>query len=200
MVTVSRPAETSEFVQTGEFTADGEPVGECQPNPTPAFGTAQVNVRPVITSIAPGRGLIGNTTAVTISGRGFGASPSVQAGTGITANVTSASNTQIQANFVIAPNAPGGNHSVTVKAGGQPSNSVNFFVQVPSTFGEVSVTTSNEVCSPGTAGRFSDVRYEVRDQANNPIQVAGMKPQENITLDGNEAFPGFLPFATPSDN
>ena len=58
----------------------------------------------------------------------------MQAGTGITVTVRSTSATQITADFAVASNAPSGNHSVTVTAGGQTSNnSVNFFVQVPTT-------------------------------------------------------------------
>ncbi|MBI3664155.1 MAG: IPT/TIG domain-containing protein [Acidobacteria bacterium] len=162
-----------------------------------ANGYCDVTVTPVIQTITPGRGPIGNTTAVTIAGNGFGTSPSVQAGSGITVNITSASNTQIQANFVVAANSPAGNHAVTVTASGQTSNSVNFFVQIPATFRELSVATSSEVCQPGTAGHYSDVLYQVFDQAGNPIEKAGLTPQEHFTVNGTPAFPGFLPFASP---
>lgn len=169
----------------------------CVQSPAATDTNTDVTVKPVITSISPQRGLIGATTAVTIVGKGFGTSPTVQAGTGITVNITSTSNTQIQANFVVAANSPAGDHSVTVTASGQTSGSVNFFVQIPTTFRELSVVTSSQVCDPGTAGRYSDVRYQVFDQAGSAIEKAGLTPQEHFTVNGTPAFTGFRPFAIP---
>jgi hypothetical protein len=97
----------------------------------------------------------------------------------------------------VASNAPSGDHGVTVTVNNQTSNSVNFFVQVPTTFRETSVTTSSQVCAPNTSGHFSDVRYQVLDQSGMAIPKAGLTPQEHFTINGQDAFPGFLPFATP---
>jgi hypothetical protein len=72
---------------------------------------------------------------VTINGTGFGSTPTVSAGSGITFSYTSRSNTQIVANFVVASNASAGNHAVTVTntsvTPNRASGSVNFYVQVP---------------------------------------------------------------------
>ena len=88
-----------------------------------------------ITGISPSRGLIGATTIVTINGFGFGTSPTVNAGSNITFSYSSRSATQIIVNFVVASNAPSGNHSVTVTnnsvSPARTSSSVNFYVQVP---------------------------------------------------------------------
>jgi YD repeat-containing protein len=88
---------------------------------------------PKITSISPAQGLIGTTVSVTISGQGFGTSPTVQTGPGIAVAVASANSTTINASFAIAPNAPVGNSGVTVTVstpdgGTVTSNSVNFTV------------------------------------------------------------------------
>jgi hypothetical protein len=116
----------------------------------------------------------------------------------LTVTVTSASSTQIQASFGVAANAPAGVHSVFVTVGGEPSSGQQtFFVQVPTSFHEVSVATSSEACDPNYVGHYSDVRYEVLDQAGILIQRAGLTPQEHFTVNGQPAFPGFRPFATP---
>jgi len=58
--------------------------------------------------------LITTTVGVIINGSGFKSGATVNAGTGITANVTSISGNQIHATFEIDTfNSAGGNHSVT---------------------------------------------------------------------------------------
>ena len=100
-----------------------------------AVGSASTTaslVPPQITSISPPRGLIGITVDVNIVGRGFGSNPTVQvAGTGISVAYDFRGDTEILARFAIAANAQPGNHAVTVRVGTQISNSVNFFVYVP---------------------------------------------------------------------
>jgi hypothetical protein len=139
------------------------------------------NVPPNITGISPSQGPVGMTASVTINGNGFGTSPSVSAGTGITVTVSSATNTQIQASFNVSSSAPAGNHSVTVTASGQTSNSVNFFVQVPTSLSivpgtdhttpETGCTTSGGLSGCGVTRTFM---YQVNDQSGQPIQVGGM--------------------------
>jgi len=152
------------------------------------FVTFVVEV-PTVTSITPSRGLIGSTTAVTINGSVFGTNPTVQAGSGITVNINSASNTQISANFVVASNAPTGNHNVTVTAGGQTSNSVNFFVQVPTSLARLNhpgapggvgplvvidpsgnvVTLNGTVKATNMCGVYRNVAYDLVDQQGQHI-------------------------------
>jgi hypothetical protein len=92
--------------------------------------SAPTNVTPHIDSISPAQGPIGQTTnGVTISGRGFGASPTVNAGPNITVTYRSKTDTQIVANFAVSSSAAIGAQPVTVTASGQSSdNSVDFGV------------------------------------------------------------------------
>ncbi len=169
----------------------------CGPTFPPEEGSADVTVTPRIDSISPSRGLIGTTVSVTINGSEFGTSPTVNAGTGIMVTINSKSDTQIQASFEISATAPAGNHSVTVTADGQTSNSVNFFVQVPTFFTALNaVSVLNTTCS-ASSGFFADVSYQVTDQLGNTITVGGLTPQEHFTVNGVAAFPGFKPFAFP---
>jgi hypothetical protein len=91
-----------------------------------------LNVPP---SISPAQGLIGTTITVTITGSGFGATPTVNAGTGITVTYNSRGDTSITASFAIASNAPAGNNSVVVTTtSGTALPAVNFYVQIPTHF------------------------------------------------------------------
>jgi hypothetical protein len=93
-----------------------------------------VAVKPKINSLSPARGVQGLAYNLTITGKGFKSPATVSiAGTGITISGTQVgSSTEIITSFTIADTAPGGNHAVTVTAGGQTSASVNFYVQIPS--------------------------------------------------------------------
>jgi len=131
---------------------------------------AAFNVRPKINSITPGRGLVGNTIAVSIDGQGFGVFPTVNAGNGITSTVNFANSTSfhIDASFAIASNASGGNQSVSVTVGGQTSNSMNFFVQIPTALGRFDFPPG----APGGYGPLtltSNTNNEVRDVNGNVI-------------------------------
>lgn len=95
--------------------------------------SSKLRVRPKITSLTPSRAMIGSTTNVSIQGRGFGSNPTVViGGTGVTYSGSSGSTTQLSGSFNIAVNGTQGNHTVQVSNKGQTSNSVNFFVQIPS--------------------------------------------------------------------
>lgn len=94
--------------------------------------STSITVKPKVTSITPGRGMVGSTVSVTVSGSGFKSGATVQAGTGITAaNVTVNSSSSLTANFQIAVNAAGGARNVTVTSGQQSNNDKTFFVQIP---------------------------------------------------------------------
>lgn len=59
-------------------------------------------------------------------------SPTVTVGGGgITASIQSASATSISVTLNISAEASGGNHAITVTANEQPSNAVDFYVQIP---------------------------------------------------------------------
>lgn len=127
-------------VGTGSFTADSQgtwPLDEqsCDLGIGRHLNASgQIGVKPKIDSLSPSRGLIGTTIQVNISGHfASTATPTVQvAGSGVTATVGSTNSSNIQTSFTIAANATAGNHAVTVKVNNRTSNSVNFFVQIPS--------------------------------------------------------------------
>jgi hypothetical protein len=89
---------------------------------------------PTITSITslggPARGPVGGAVDVVINGSNFPPNPGVNA-SGISVSIISSNASVIHATFTIPTSQPGGNASVTVTGGAQPSNLVNFYVQVP---------------------------------------------------------------------
>lgn len=172
--------------------------GGCRSNLAQQRPRGRLRVKPRITSITPARGVAGAQTGVTIAGRGFGSNPSVLVGgTGVSYSGSGSSASQLTGNLTVAGNATGGNHTVEVSNKGQKSNSVNFFVQVPSEFIPLSLNTANLGCPAGAAGFGAEVNYQVADQSGQVISVAGMTPQEHFTVNGTPAFPGFRAFATP---
>jgi IPT/TIG domain len=170
-----------------------------------------------ITGISPSRGLIGATTIVTINGSGFGSSPTVNAGSGITFSYSSRSATQIIVNFVVASTAPSGNHSVTVTnnsvSPARTSSSVNFYVQVPKklvrldypgapggvgplvviTNGNV-VDLSGHTIATGQCGVYRNYAFQLVDQETSPQPISG-----TYTITAH--FTNYQgPGSTPSDN
>lgn len=148
-----------------------------------------MQVRPRITSISPSRGGVGSVTRVTIDGNFSTFTPTVSAGSGISVSIFSISSTQIAADFTIAANATGGNRNVTVSENGLTSNTVNFFVQIPTSLKVLSVTivptdTTPEACVTGIDyGIGVAIKYQVNDQSNpsSPIKNNIMVPQETVT-------------------
>ncbi len=155
-------------------------------------------ITPRISSLSPARGLIGSSVHVIIQGSGFQFNPTVNAGNGssVTVNYGNSSFYQIDATFAISANASAGNHPVSVKVNGMTSNSMNFYVQIPSEFVPINLSPSSATCDPGYAGYYADLTYQVADQAGQPINVSGMTPQEHITRNGSEAFPGLEVFSS----
>jgi hypothetical protein len=154
------------------------------------LGSDTANVKPSVTSMSPTRGLIGVTTSVTINGKGFGTNPTVNAGSGVTVTRGSFTDTQVQASFAVASNAPSGNHSVTVTTAQGTSNSVNFYVQVPysATFiSQISAAALTQAqCASlggpaGSAGYERWVTLELRDSAGQSIQRSGVTVADQLT-------------------
>src|SRR5258708_17778194 len=166
-------------------TGCGCDTGGCPPPPGPQ-----------ITSILPAKGVVGATTSVTLMGQGFGTSPSVNAGSGITVTINSASDMQIQASFAVSSSATGGNNSVTVTASSQRSNIVNFFVQIPTFFTPTNSGTVLDAFCTANQAFYAFVDYQLSDQAMNPITVGGLTPQESVSQNGG-AYSAFASFATP---
>ncbi len=147
-------------------------------------------VLPSVDGIDPPKGLIGAGIPVTISGAGFvSGKTTVNAGPNITvSNVSVSSSTQIVATFTSTSSAAG-NQTVKVTANGQTSNSINYFVQVPTSLsflgGSVlpDGTAPPAGCLPSTPyGIFADLQYQVNDQSGAPIQSSSMTPHETGTL------------------
>jgi hypothetical protein len=149
---------------------------DCNGSLTGHQGSATATVKPAITNLSPAQDPVGATYTVIISGIGFGSNPSgsdsVNAGSGIVATIDPTStNTSIKAYFLIQTSAPAGNHSVTVSAGGQSSNGVNFFVQVPTVAVIYSDTgTSERTCPLGGGGTGCGsgrtIIWQFKDQRN----------------------------------
>jgi hypothetical protein len=109
------------------------------------------NVAPTISSISPAQGLVGTATSVTITGTGFASGATVSAGSNISVSgVSVSSSTQMKATFTPTNStAAGGNQAVTVTLGGHPSNSKNFYDQIPSRL-SISTITSLVVITDGS--------------------------------------------------
>jgi hypothetical protein len=186
-------AGTTTHSADGELDAgEGHAIdGKCPQNYF--FPQASTKVKPMITSISPPRGLIGNSVDVTINGTGFGASGlSVSAGSGISVTVNNSNSTQIQATFAIAPSASGGNSNVTVTAGGQTSAPSGFYVQIPQTmirdasYGSgglgplVTITNGNVVdiygntLASGGCGVYRNIGYLLVDQETPAQTIQGV--------------------------
>lgn len=96
--------------------------------------------------------------------------------------------TEVRASFTIAVDATGGNRSVTVTSRGRTSNSVNFFVQVPTSALVLSqgVFTGSGLLSNGCPanqpyGFRVRVRYQVLDQQQPPMAIIAAVPvRENL--------------------
>ena len=185
-------------------------------------GSGGDNTTPAITSISPAQGLVGTAESVTITGAGFASGATVNAGTNISvSNTTVVSSTQITATFTPTNSvAAGGNQAFTVSVNsGPPSNSKNFYVQIPTHLARITdpgvspagpvtngigplvMGTSINVYYPnGTEYGYSNVcgayqwyTYDVEDQQSNPIT--------NGPLTITETFSGWPtpdPFPTPT--
>ena len=153
---------------------------------TPSGG---VNTTPVISSISPTRGLINATTQVTINGNGLlGGHINTPAAIQVQ-NITTATNTQIVFDAVIASTAETGNNAgaIYVTVSGQDSNKEDFYVQVPTTLNVLSsqvISMSSYCVNPGTNvyGILLAIHYQVLDQATpaTAINSASMEPQEEV--------------------
>lgn len=95
-------------------------------------GSGPANVGPAITSISPSTIPLGGTgVQVTISGSGFGTSPTLNLPAGVTASGQRSSDTQIVVTLTAAFSATIGYAAVSVTAGGQISNTKQIIVNGP---------------------------------------------------------------------
>jgi len=148
-----------------------------------------------VTGISPAQGLIGTTVSnVTISGSGFGSSPTVNAGTGITVTYVSRSSTSIKANFAIAASAPAGNNNVVVTTtAGSQLQPVVFYVQTPSKLSAsnyeslVLITNGSvldyfgNVLKTNRCGGYRNIAYNLLDQKGGTILGGNFTLTENFS-------------------
>jgi hypothetical protein len=166
------PGETSIFAS---WTADAwlfTPTGDCDYTPAEVLRDAicEVLAGPRIDDITPGLGPVDSQVGISIVGSGFGSSPSVSAGGVISTNVQSSSETSISVTLNISANASAGNHSITVTANGRQSNSVNFFVQIPTKLQRNSISALQ---NQGGCGAVRNLSYTLLDQNGDPIDTNG---------------------------
>jgi hypothetical protein len=163
----------------------------------------EVVVSPQITSIDPAQGVVGLTYPLTITGTGFTSAAVVnvdQTGSGTTGitvqNIQAAPPSQILCDFQIAQNASPGNHKVTVSVAGQTSNSMNFFVQVPTRVtinnpgslvtidpgpGNIVDLSGQTINTVPVCGAYQNFTYQLADQNGNAIQEQGTV-DETVTV------------------
>jgi hypothetical protein len=187
-----------EFIEPPEFGCWNGPVGETV---TPAAGQQPA---PVITAISsmggPAMGPVGGQNiSVVIQGQNLTPSPTVTA-PGITvAIVGTPSSGAINTTFTIPATQPGGNVPVTVTVGGQPSNQLNFYVQVPTTLirqtypgnpplgapngygpletpsqGGSVVNAAGGLVAPNACGVYRNLGYSLMDQASPANVIQGL--------------------------
>lgn len=159
----------------------------CNSIPVNPVAAGTLQVKPKITSISPSRApqAFGSGLNITITGKGFGSAQAnvtlTIAGSGVTGQIDRVTPQEILATFTVADDAAAGNHGVTVKVRNQTSNSVNFFVQIPTKIRRDSLdditTCDPNRCTIGqiqnACGAYRVVHYTLVDQANpsQPIAV-----------------------------
>jgi len=134
--------------------------------------SGEVAITPRIDNVTPGLGPVDSPVGISIVGSGFGNSPTVTVGGGgITTSVQSSSATSISVTLNISAEASGGNHAITVTANGQQSNSVDFYVQIPTKLERKSMS---DLQNEGGCGAVRNLSYTVLDQNGDPIDMGGI--------------------------
>jgi len=125
---------------------------------------------------------------VTITGRGFGNNKDrvsvTVGGTGISVQVDQVTSDGILATFTIGSNAERDNHTVTVRVNGVSSNSVDFFVQVPTRLRRDN--TGGLVDQQGGCGVTRTLEYTLLDQAGQPIITNAILSESHSNYNGPE--------------
>ncbi len=165
------------------YRSDAISAEDCGMFPATFTEDCSVAVTSHINSISPTRALRGTIIEVVIQGTGLastapGSTTTVSAGTGISVSIDPhfVTNSEVDATFTIAGDAPAGNHAVRVTVNGQTSdNSVNFFVQIPtklrrdSMSGVISETNGTINGQPNQCGAYRNLSYTLLDQGGQPI-------------------------------
>jgi len=165
-------------------------------NTYPVGDSGCIAVKPRLDLLDPPRGAAGTTLeGVRLQGK-FGSSSNQTvhvSGSGITATVTRTDSVVILATFEINAQATPGNHSVTVEVNGHNSNSLNFFVQIPTslslsigalrTHNGGSITGCDGSVIVSIAYGYSRLlTYTVLDQTGTAITQTGLTATEQVYL------------------
>jgi hypothetical protein len=156
---------------------------------------------PVITSLSPDRGLIGDAIDVVITGQRLGnpqnsslTTVNVPANSGITvSNVRVNSKTEVIVRFTIDVTSNGGKKPITLKYLNQTSNAVDFYVQIPTSLtgpnslssaipytGQPLYDGNGALVSTTFYGYAHPFRYSVKDQAGIAIISPNMTQTEYL--------------------
>lgn len=176
---------------------------------------AQVHVpaKLTVTGISPSRGLIGNTTSVTISGTDLSGA-TVTAPSGITPTVTSSGGTSLDVDLNVAGTATAGSNTLTVHSSGSPPQTatINFFVQipkklirldypnVPNGYGPLQVISNGNVVNvAGTVllthqcGMYRNLVYSLRDQDSPDQDIDGTYTLTEMFSNYSSTYGGVVP-------
>jgi hypothetical protein len=144
-------------------------------------------VQPQITSISPTQGAVGTTVPVVIMGSGFGTSPTVDAGAGISvAGCTSGATCtdgEIDTSFAISPSATTGSVTVTVTVTGsdgttQPATtSFSVVSAIPVNFQQTSESSNS-------SNGFLTFTYSWASSDGSPAHIALCNVRELVTYPG----------------
>jgi hypothetical protein len=147
-----QPASTAP-TESATVTVSGNPA---------ATTTAQIVKQPTITSISPTKILVGgDDVQVTISGSGFGTSPTVNLPTGVTSSAQTSSDSQIVITLSANDTATVGNSSISVTANGETSDAQQFVLDGP-----YQMTVTNDLwgyCSGCTTTIYRTLSYQVQN-------------------------------------
>ena len=148
---------TVEGISSGTATIDGNVEDSSNGDYCSASAEGEMTVTPDITSISPSTVLIADTgTSVTITGTGFGTSPTLNLPTGVSRSGQSSSNTQITVTLTAGNSATVGNSNISVTVNGQTSNTEQLVLDGPYTM---------EVTSDSSGYSGSDIERVVYYQA-----------------------------------
>ena len=117
------------------------------------------SVVPVITSISPSTIPIGDNGAqVTISGAGFGSSPTLNLPSGVSSSGQSSNGTSITVTLIAGSNSTVGYSNLSVTVNGQASNSKPILLDGP-----YNMVVTNDVSGNGAYNIYRSVDYQARN-------------------------------------
>jgi hypothetical protein len=196
----------AEAVSPGETTITGDWInfswldagGQCWYNEYPGQGSGAMEVVPRITGVSPTKGSVGGKIRIYITGTGFTATTEVVPITGIAFSSYDRSGipTSMEVVFTIAGNASPGNNNVKVTAGGQTSNAVPIFIQIPKKArrdetantvivdpgpGNI-VNAFGQIIATGRCGAYRNLKYTLTDQNDEALNLGLVDEEIGLTV------------------